>query len=294
MALLAISPLLPKLHPRNVVARVGGRARSFSVLQPTAAGRGLELSRSEARAASHCSCGDRTVCLPNGTPDGECRKWFSFGTVTGAGNPDLAGGKVTCQLFDDGVAHATAPGGSFYVPAGDRVCIPDGTAEGLCRHAFGRCRARGDGRVTPPPPPPPTGDGCSDEERANANAFGCDCKDGKPFGGYCEIGVDGCNVVERQNANAVGCDCKHGGPFGGYCEVGSDGCNVAQRESANRYGCNCRNGQPFGGHCEVGPDGCNVAQREAANRFGCDCKDGKSFGGFCTLGPDNCTDEERN
>jgi hypothetical protein len=153
-----------------------------------------------------------------------------------------------------------------------------------------------------PATPPPPADGCTDEERANANRVGCDCKDHRPFGGFCAVGSDGCTEEERANANRVGCDCKDHVPFGGFCgtePVGADGCTDSERANANRVGCDCKDHQPFGGFCgtePVGADGCTDSERANANRVGCDCKNHKPFGGFCAIQPvgaDGCTASER-
>jgi transmembrane serine protease 11D len=74
-------------------------------------------------------------CIPDGTPQGRCRRWF--------GLPQTDDGRnVSCRLFNDGYTSMTGPTRAIYYRSPGRVCMPDGTATGTCRKWFGRCEAR--------------------------------------------------------------------------------------------------------------------------------------------------------
>jgi hypothetical protein len=49
----------------------------------------------------------------------------------------------------------------------------------------------------------------------NAAAFGCECVDHQPSGGFCP--GTGCTALETQNAAAFGCECRNHRPWGGFC-----------------------------------------------------------------------------
>lgn len=71
-------------------------------------------------------------CVPDGSPDGECRRWF--------GLPQTQDGRaVVCRLFDDGYTNMTAPTRSIYYKSSGKVCMPGSEPDGICRKWFGRC-----------------------------------------------------------------------------------------------------------------------------------------------------------
>jgi hypothetical protein len=75
--------------------------------------------------------GPNKSCIPDGTPDGSCRRWFGF--------PQAQDGRqVTCRLFNDGYTDMTAPTRSIYYNSSGKVCMPGGD-EGVCRKWFGKC-----------------------------------------------------------------------------------------------------------------------------------------------------------
>jgi hypothetical protein len=73
------------------------------------------------------------VCIPDGTPAGNCRRWF--------GMPRTVDGRTAdCYLFDDGFTNPIGPTHAIYYRAPGQVCMPDGSATGACRKWFGHCR----------------------------------------------------------------------------------------------------------------------------------------------------------
>lgn len=86
--------------------------------------------------------GARSVCIPDGTPTGTCRKWFGMGASTD-GRP------VVCHLFGDAYSAMVGPTDAIYFASNGQVCMPDGTSTGTCRKWFGRCLVQGS---------PPAGD----------------------------------------------------------------------------------------------------------------------------------------
>lgn len=72
------------------------------------------------------------ACIPDGTTNGTCRKWFGRCT-TGDGEP------VFFYVFDDQRGDTQrGPVDAVYIPSGgNQACIPDGTTKGTCRKWFG-------------------------------------------------------------------------------------------------------------------------------------------------------------
>lgn len=82
-------------------------------------------------------------CIPDGTPTGNCRRWFGLSETTD-------GQKAQCYLFDDGYTNMVGPTNAIYYRAPGSVCMPDGSAMGTCRKWFGRCELQA---RTPEPRP---------------------------------------------------------------------------------------------------------------------------------------------
>lgn len=76
--------------------------------------------------------GNSSVCIPDGTPTGNCRKWFGLCRTA-----DAASQPVRFRVFNDGDTSQTAPSDAVYLNAPNVSCIPDGTARGNCRRWFG-------------------------------------------------------------------------------------------------------------------------------------------------------------
>jgi ribosomal protein S14 len=78
------------------------------------------------------------VCIPDGTPAGNCRRWF--------GMPRTVDGRTAeCYLFDDGFTNPIGPTHAIYYLGPGQVCMPDGSATGACRKWFGHCRVNNQG-----------------------------------------------------------------------------------------------------------------------------------------------------
>lgn len=73
-----------------------------------------------------------SVCIPDGTATGTCRKWFGRCTVRSSGE------RVNFTVFDDGYARRSAPSDAVYLRRAQSACTPDGTAAGNCRRWLGR------------------------------------------------------------------------------------------------------------------------------------------------------------
>jgi hypothetical protein len=85
--------------------------------------------------------GDRgQACVPDGTANGQCRKWFGrcFGANTGR--------PVTFSVFDDGTARVAGPTDAIFINGQNSACEPGAGAAGICRKWFGLGSAS-DGRV---------------------------------------------------------------------------------------------------------------------------------------------------
>jgi microsomal dipeptidase-like Zn-dependent dipeptidase len=79
-------------------------------------------------------------CIPDGTANGTCRRWFGQGMTTD-------GRAVSCSVFDDGYTNQEGASGATYIlgvltpsNASLQACIPGGP-NGECRKWFGRCEA---------------------------------------------------------------------------------------------------------------------------------------------------------
>ena len=83
-----------------------------------------------------------TICTPDGTPTGRCRKWFGL-CRTSEPTPQ----PVRFRVFNDANTNQTAPSDAVYPNAPNVSCIPDGTARGNCRRWFG-LPVTADGRPT--------------------------------------------------------------------------------------------------------------------------------------------------
>jgi len=83
--------------------------------------------------------GQNSLCIPDGTAAGTCRKWFGQGIASD-------GRTAACSVFDDGAARRSALVDAIYIPSplplGGSACIPDGTSKGTCRRWFGMCELR--------------------------------------------------------------------------------------------------------------------------------------------------------
>lgn len=78
------------------------------------------------------SSSPRVSCIPDGTPEGDCRRWF--------GLPETDGGeKVQCFLFNDGYTKRIGPTNAIFYAGPGKVC----TAPGQCRKWFGQCEVGG-------------------------------------------------------------------------------------------------------------------------------------------------------
>ena len=75
------------------------------------------------------------ACIPDGTPTGNCRRWFGMPATTD-------GRAAGCYLFDDGYTNKIGPTHAIYYRAPGQVCMPDGTANGACRKWFGQCQVK--------------------------------------------------------------------------------------------------------------------------------------------------------
>lgn len=81
------------------------------------------------------------ACIPDGSADGLCRRWF--GTCYSVRTFQ----SVMFGVFDDGATNFTGPSDAVYIPPqGNRACIPDNTATGACRRWFGLARTVPGGR----------------------------------------------------------------------------------------------------------------------------------------------------
>ncbi len=73
-----------------------------------------------------------SVCIPDGSAAGTCRKWFGRCTVRATGE------RVNFRVFDNGYARQSAPSDAVYLRSAQSACTPDGTAAGNCRRWVGR------------------------------------------------------------------------------------------------------------------------------------------------------------
>jgi|CXWL01.1.fsa_nt_gi endonuclease/exonuclease/phosphatase (EEP) superfamily protein YafD len=73
-----------------------------------------------------------TACVPDGTSQGNCHKWFGRCTTIGV-NPKA----VKFRVFNDGYSNQTALVDAIYINSPNLSCIPDGTPKGDCRRWFG-------------------------------------------------------------------------------------------------------------------------------------------------------------
>lgn len=72
------------------------------------------------------------ACIPDGTSDGTCRKWFGQCRTAVSGVP------VLLSVFNDGNTELISGFDAVFINAQGQACIPDGSAEGTCRRWFGR------------------------------------------------------------------------------------------------------------------------------------------------------------
>jgi len=137
------------------------------------------------------------ACIPDGTTNGTCRKWFGQCTT-------FAGMKVFFYVFDDSRNDTRrGPSDSVYIPpSGNQACIPDGS----CRKWFGEafsdrgilvtCSLSNDGESNPtvqtdaiyiptPSPSPGVGSACMTDGTPTGGCrkwFGlCDTFPGEPI-----------------------------------------------------------------------------------------------------------------
>jgi hypothetical protein len=73
-----------------------------------------------------------TVCKPDGTATGTCRKWFGRCQTTNTGEA------VNFSVFNDGYASKSNPSDAVYLRQANSACIPDGTSTGRCRRWLGQ------------------------------------------------------------------------------------------------------------------------------------------------------------
>jgi hypothetical protein len=76
--------------------------------------------------------GPNTACIPDGTAQGSCGRWF--GRCVNTTNNAV----VSFKLFNDGDSVQTPPSDGVYARAPGSACIADGTAAGTCRKWFGK------------------------------------------------------------------------------------------------------------------------------------------------------------
>jgi len=72
----------------------------------------------------------RQACIPDGTPTGNCHKWFGRCQTR-------IGRSVVFKVFNNGNANLSRPADAVYSPGTNSACIPDGTPTGTCRRWFG-------------------------------------------------------------------------------------------------------------------------------------------------------------
>ncbi len=75
---------------------------------------------------------DASLCMPDGTAAGICRKWFGQCSVKSSGE------KVNFSVFEDNYTNQTAASDAVYFKGMQAACVPDGTASGNCRRWVGR------------------------------------------------------------------------------------------------------------------------------------------------------------
>jgi PAN domain len=89
--------------------------------------------------------GPGSVCMPDGTGTGQCRKWFGNCQVTAERVPvPVPVQSVSCQVWDDS-GWQSGRSGAVYFAGPNRACVPDSTPQGSCGRWFGRCVADVDG-----------------------------------------------------------------------------------------------------------------------------------------------------
>ena len=71
------------------------------------------------------------ACIPDGTANGQCRRWFGRCFGKDSKQP------VSFFVFDDGATRASGPTDAIFVNGQNNVCRPDGTGPGTCRKWFG-------------------------------------------------------------------------------------------------------------------------------------------------------------
>lgn len=72
------------------------------------------------------------MCVPDGTSEGSCNKWFGRCEVQSTGE------KVNFKVYNQGGANASGFTDAVYVPLNKTACEPDGTSSGNCKYAFGQ------------------------------------------------------------------------------------------------------------------------------------------------------------
>lgn len=76
--------------------------------------------------------GNSSVCGPDGSSTGACRKWF------GRCRAAAAGQAADFSVFNDGYANRTPVSDAVYLQKVQSACVPNGTSSGNCRKWFGR------------------------------------------------------------------------------------------------------------------------------------------------------------
>lgn len=84
--------------------------------------------------------GNNQACLPNGTSQGNCRKWF------GRCSTNTTHVAVDFNVFDDGYSNLAGTSDAVFIDGSQKSCLPNGTSQGNCRKWFGRGKAK-DGRT---------------------------------------------------------------------------------------------------------------------------------------------------
>ena len=81
--------------------------------------------------------GPEQACVPDGTAQGYCRRWFGRCTLLATGRP------VNFMIFDNGETNRSAAADAVYVRDANVACVSDATPTGTCRRWFGLAHLRG-------------------------------------------------------------------------------------------------------------------------------------------------------
>jgi len=208
------------------------------------------------------------ACIPDGTPSGECRKWFGRCRTTDPSHTpvEFAVGDASSWFARADAVYSRrfqVPGSSVTVA---EMCIPNGTSAGFCGTRFGgartvtgqavHCRAFDDGFASPTA----RGDALRDFTREQVSIETASRNDIRKWFGRCQVGACGDGVCgDDEDFSTCPKDCRCGDGF----------CNGRETASNCRKDCFCGNGtcDPFetttgcradcfcgNGRCDVGED----------------------------------------